>query len=442
MESDSERKTLQHFIRQTTLLICAIYNVFAIAAEPESVVIGAVQGLCIDDASCTNRLHPSIPMTHRVNPGQAILFHTRDAVDVLGTVAAQRAVTEEGKLLRSGILDKSRFMGMSSNFAHPMAGPVHIEGAKPGDVLKVTIISIDPGEYGYTFGSGGFIRDLMEGQFLAIWRLNNEFAVSDDLRGVRIPNGSFPGIISTLPGPTHLQAILQREQQLADAGAQVMLPVSNGATPSAICGPDGSASNECLRTAPPREHGGNMDIRYLQPGGSVYLPCYIKGCGLTIGDVHYAQGDGEVSGTAIEISADILITTELLRNGPDLTYGPHFEGVSRFLDIPSERFYAVTGIPVKKPGEVPPHMEYLDSKVLGHLGNVSNDINIAARNAISSMINHIVTTYGYNRNQALVIASVAVDLRITQLVDSPNVGVTAVLPLDIFVDKVVGSDSP
>jgi formamidase len=58
------------------------------------------------------------------------------------------------------------------------------------------------------------------------------------------------------------------------------------------------------------------------------------------------------------------------------------------------------------------------------------------------MIKHIVTTYGYNRNQALVIASVAVDLRITQLVDSPNVGVTAVLPLDIFVDKVVGSDSP
>ena len=77
----------------------------------------------------------------------------------------------------------------------------HIEGAEPGDVLKVTIISIDPGEYGYTFGSGGFIRDLMEGQFLAIWRLNKEFAVSDDLRGVRIPNGSFPGIVSTLPGP-------------------------------------------------------------------------------------------------------------------------------------------------------------------------------------------------------------------------------------------------
>ena len=61
------------------------------------------------------------------------------------------------------------------------------------------------------------------------------------------------------------------------------------------------------------------------------------------------------------MSADILISTELLSNGPDLTYGPHYEGVSRLLDIPSERFYAVTGIPVKKEGDVPPHMDYLDS---------------------------------------------------------------------------------
>ena len=87
-------------------------------------------------------------------------------------------------------------------------------------------------------------------------------------------------------------------------------------------------------------------------------------------------------------------------------------------------------------------MDYLDSRVQGRLGNVSNDINIAARNALKSMIAYIVASYGYNRNQALVIASVAVDLRITQLVDAPNVGVTAVLPLDIFVGEVVESESP
>jgi formamidase len=423
-------------IRQTiTLIICAICSLTAVAAEKESIVVGATEGFCVDDASCTNRLHPAIPMTHRVNPGQTILFHTRDAADVLGTVAAQRADTDEGQALRAGIVDKSRFLGMSHSAAHPMAGPLYIEGAMPGDVLKVTIISIDPGEFGWTFGSGGFIRDLMEGQFLAVWRLNKEFAESDDIPGIRIPNGSFPGVVSTLPGPNQLRTILKREQQLADAGAQVMLPFANGATPSSICGPNGSAAEECLRTFPPREHGGNMDIRYLQPGVSIYLPCYLEGCGLTIGDLHYAQGDGEVSGSAIEMSADISVTTELLRNGPDLTHGPHYEGDSRVLDIPSKRFYAVTGIPVKKPHDVPPHMEYLDSKVLGPLGNVSIDLNIAARNALDGMIDHIVTNYGYNRNQAYVIASVAVDLRITQLVDAPNVGVTAVLPLDIFVGK-------
>lgn len=142
-------------------------------------------------------------MTHRVKPGQTILFHTRDAADVLGTIAAQPADTEESEVLRASILDKSRFISRSLNFTHLFAGPVHIESAEPGDVLKVTIISIDPGEYGYTFGSGGFDRYLMAGQFLAIWRLNKEFAVSDDIPGVRIPNASYQVSCRRYPDPTN-----------------------------------------------------------------------------------------------------------------------------------------------------------------------------------------------------------------------------------------------
>ena len=69
-----------------------------------------------------------------------------------------------------------------------------------------------------------------------------------------------------------------------------------------------------------------MDIRYLQAGVSVFLPCFVDGCGLAIGDLHYAQGDGEVSGTAIEMSADVWVTTELLKEGPDLSRGPHYGG--------------------------------------------------------------------------------------------------------------------
>ena len=80
-------------------------------------------------------------------------------------------------------------------------------------------------------------------------------------------------------------------------------------------------------------------------------------------------------------------------------------------------------------------MQYLNSDVVAGLSNLSNDINLAARNAIDGIINYIMTTYGYNRNQAYIIASVAVDLRISQLVDAPNVGVTALLPLDIFIDN-------
>jgi formamidase len=208
-----------------------------------------------------------------------------------------------------------------------------------------------------------------------------------------------------------------------------------GADPVALCGPHGSASEECLRTIPPREHGGNMDIRYLKAGVSVYLPCFIDGCGLAIGDLHYAQGDGEVSGTAIEMSADVWVTTEVLKDGPDLSRGPHYEGSSQLLDIPSRRFYAVTGIPIKDAVEVPLDMAYLDSDVIAGLENLSNDINLAARNAIDGIVDYISTTYGYTRQQAYVIASVSVDIRISQLVDAPNVGVTALLPLDIFVSE-------
>lgn len=407
------------------LLICIIGTLIATgasAADNDIVVVGGEGVDCIEDPGCVNRLHPDIPMAARARPGQTILFRARDARDALGAAAAQ---TSEPETLNG---DFSR--------VHPITGPVYIEGAVAGDVLKVTINNIDPGSYAWsTGGSSGFVRDLVDGQSLVIWRLNRDYAESDDLPGIRIPNGSFPGVVTTMPGPNQLRNMLEREQALADAGGRVSLPMATGADPVALCGPNGSAADECLRTIPPREHGGNMDIRYLKAGVSIYLPCFIDGCGLAIGDLHYAQGDGEVSGTAIEMSADVWATTEVLKDGPDLSRGPHYEGPSRLLDIPSRRFYAVTGIPVKNSGDVPPDMRYLNSDVVAGLENLSNDINLAARNAIEGIVDYITSTYGYNRQQAYIIASVAVDIRISQLVDAPNVGVTAILPLDIFIGK-------
>jgi formamidase len=410
------------------LLILTVTSCLAVgiqltrAAESDIIIVGGSGADCIEDPGCVNRIHPDIAMAARAAPGQTILFRTRDAIDALGAAWAQDAEPDT--------------LNRVSSRVHPITGPVYIEGAEAGDVLKVTINNIDPGAYAWSTGGGsGFVPYLVGGSQLVIWRLNREYAETDDIPGIRIPNASFPGVITTLPGPNEHRRMLEREQALADAGGRVSLPMAQGADPVGLCGLDGPQRNTCLRTIPPREHGGNMDIRYLQSGVSVYLPCFIDGCGLSIGDLHYAQGDGEVSGTAIEMSADVWATTEVIKDGPDLSRGPHYEGPSHLLDIPSRRFYAVTGIPVKNPGDVPPDMEYLNSDVVAGLENLSNDINLAARNAVAGIVDYITTNYGYSRQQAYIIASVAVDIRISQLVDAPNVGVTALLPLDIFIEQ-------
>jgi formamidase len=232
-----------------------------------------------------------------------------------------------------------------------------------------------------------------------------------------------------------LADVLARETQLLDAGGAVMNPDPVEAEPASLCGSEGTKPAECLRTIPPREHGGNMDIRYITTGTTVYLPCYIDGCGLAVGDFHYAQGDGEVAGTAIEMGGKMTVTTRIVDDPPDLSRGPHYEGPASVLRIPSERFYAVTGFPLKEKGNLPTDLAYLESPKIAGLSNLSADINLAARNALAAMIDYIVAEYGYDRTQAYMIASVAVDMRIGQLVDVPNVGVTAILPLDIFVGR-------
>ena len=159
-------------------------------------VVGGEGVDCIEDPGCVNRLHPDIPMAARAKPGQTILFRARDARDVLGAAAAQ--TTEPDTLTNE------------FGRVHPITGPVYIEGAVVGDVLKVTLNNIDPGSYAYTSGgSSGFIPDLVGGQSLVIWRLNRDYAMSDDLPGIRIPNGSFPGVIPTMPGPNQLISMLE-----------------------------------------------------------------------------------------------------------------------------------------------------------------------------------------------------------------------------------------
>jgi len=401
------------------ILIVLTFHVSSALADVE---IGGTGLDCADDPACINRMHPDIPMAARAAPGERIIMRGRDAED-MHLDPDDFSVAETGPVDQFGVV-------------HPMVGPVYIEGAVAGDVLAVTIESIDPGPVGYTSASSfGFAGDAVgsEDRFV-VWRLNDEYAKTDAIPGVRIPNASFPGVMATMPGQDLLAAVLDREALLAEAGGAVFTPDVDMAQPSSLCGEEGSQPGQCLRTIPPRENGGNMDIRYLKAGVTVYLPCQIDGCGLAIGDFHYAQGDGEVSGTAIEMDADITVTTRIVRDGPDLSHGPHYEGPASLLNIPSSSFYATTGYPLKAAGEIPRDIAYLANAKVAALPNLSKDLNLAAQNALVAMIDYITSRYGYDRTQAYIIASVAVDLRIAQLVDVPNVGVTALLPLDIFVD--------
>jgi len=405
------------------LILSAAIVVLASSAygqdDAEIVILGGEGRHCGEDPECINRLHPAIPMASRAAPGQTIVFRARNASDFDLDPANTTADPRDGD--------------PQIGTVHPLTGPVHIEGAERGDVLAVTLLSIDPGPYGYTAVTDiGFISDHVSGDLRVLWQLDRKEAFSEGIPGVRVPNASFPGIVTVLPGREELDEMLSREAALSSAGGAVFAPHALHASPAAVCGPDGSHPGECLRTLPPREHGGNMDIRYMQAGVTIYLPCYVDGCGLAIGDPHFAQGDGEVSGTAIEMDADFTVTTRLIKDGPDLSRGPHYEGPVRVLDIPSRRFYATTGFPLKAEGEVPPDMAYLESPKVAGLSNLSKDISLAARNALLEMIDYMTETYGVSREQAYIIASVAVDLRIGQLVDAPNVGVTAILPLDIF----------
>ncbi len=387
---------------------------------PAPVVVKKQGAHCKDDDHCFNRYHPAIPMAARAKPGQHIVFETRDALDTDFDFESIPADVTAADL----------------NLVHPMTGPVYIEGAQRGDVLAVTLVDIAPDDYGYTVivPGFGFLRDKFTEPYIANWRLTRLEATSEQIPGVAIPFRGFMGSVGVLPGAPEVDIILEREAKLAEAGGIVLTPQPLGAQPASVCGPEGSHKDKCLRTIPPRENGGNMDVKQMQVGTTLLLPCFIDGCGLFIGDVHYAQGDGEVSGTAIEMGAVVTVKTAVRKRLGAKVKVPHFEGGDQLKALAPSAFYATTGVPVKKAGEIPPFITYIDGEKIGPLTNLSEDLALAARNALLEMIDYLVENHGLTREQAYVVSSVAVDLRIGQLVDVPNYIVSAILPLTIFTE--------
>ncbi|MFP6717732.1 MAG: acetamidase/formamidase family protein [Alphaproteobacteria bacterium] len=374
---------------------------------------------CVDDKNCFNRYHPAIPAAAKADLGDMIILHTRDALDsefTLGSIPDDLAAVNLG-------------------LVHPMTGPVHINGAMRGDVIEVEIVDIVPDEYGYTviIPGFGFLRDLYTEPFIVNWRLTRIGATSPQMPGITVPYEAFPGSIGVMPGQPEIESIKQREADLAGAGGVVLTPSPGGALPANICGENGSHADDCLRTIPPRENGGNMDVQQMQLGTRILFPCFIDGCGLFAGDIHYAQGDGEVSGTAIEMGTITTLRVTKIHKGKAASMDmPATIGNDQIIDMEPTRYYQTLGIPLKGKSEVPPSHQYLSGEPIANLENLNEDLTVAARHALIQMIDYLVSEHGLTREQAYILCSVAVDLRVGQVVDVPNYIVTAVLNMDVF----------
>ena len=374
---------------------------------------------CVDDKNCFNRYHPAIPAVANANVGDLIVLHTRDALDAEFTL---NSIPDDLATVDLGLV-------------HPMTGPVSINGAKRGDAIEVEIVDITPDEYGYTVIAPGFgfLRDIFTEPYIVNWRLTRVGATSPEMPGITVPYEAFPGSIGVMLGEPEIAMIKAREAALAGAGGVVLGPSAGGALPASVCGENGSHAADCLRTIPPRENGGNMDVQQMQIGTRILFPCFIDGCGLFAGDIHYAQGDGEVSGTAIEMGTVTTLRVTKIHPGKGSSLDmPATIGNDQIVDMEPTRFYQTVGIPLKGKGEVPPSHQYLGGEVIANLENLNEDLTVAARHALLQMIDYIVAEHGLTREQAYILCSVAVDLRVGQVVDVPNYVVTAVLNLNVF----------
>ncbi|HEY4369086.1 MAG TPA: acetamidase/formamidase family protein [Steroidobacteraceae bacterium] len=376
---------------------------------------------CKDDPNCFNRIHYAIKPAAHVKPGQQFVLETRDGLDSdldFNSTPADVAAVD---------LDR----------CHPLTGPVYIDGAKRGDAIAVTVVDIVPDEFGTTtvVPGFGFLRDVFRDPYIVHWELNRLEARSKDMPGIAIPMNAFMGTVGVLPDKPQLDKWLKREKALADAGGGVLPPQPIEALPSNLCGINGTAKNECVRTVPPRENGGNTDMKETVVGTTLLFPCYIDGCGLFAGDVHFAMGGGEVAGTAIEMGAKVRLQAKVIPGGASRYSTMHVEGGSQLKKLAPSSFYAISGLPLKAEGELPVFSTYLGGQTIAPLANLSEDLTLAARNATLNMIEFLVKTKGLTREQAYVLVSVAVDLNIAQVVDVPNVGVTAILNRDVFKEN-------
>lgn len=364
--------------------------------------IDSSRPLGAEPATGHNRWHPDIPPAVRCEPGEEVVMETRDAFD--GQVT-RRSTAEEVAKVDLGVV-------------HPLTGPVYVEGAEPGDTLVCEILEVIPDSFGFTVQvpGFGFLRDDFPEPYIVKWDIDRGWAVSADLPRIRVPGAPFMGTIGLAPSHELMQKITAREAALIDRKGFALPPDPAGAVPAG-----GVIAREALRTVPPRENVGNVDIKQLSAGARLLMPVWTPGALFSAGDAHFAQGDSETCGTAVEMRSTLRVRFDLRkgesaeRNIRDLRFERDDYSVPPEFAAP-RRFFATTGMSIARDGS-----------------NLSEDLTSAARNALLNMIDHLTHEYGYTRQQAYAICSVAVDLKVSEIVDVPNFVISAFLPLDIFV---------
>ena len=212
-------------------------------------------------------------------------------------------------------------------------------------------------------------------------------------------------MLGVAPSHADVERARRREQELAARGGLIAGDDAEEAWPP--------EAHDGLRTIPPRENGGNLDVRQLVAGSKLFLPVSVPGALFSAGDLHFAQGDGEVCGSAIEIAGAVTVRFEVRKGIRWVPRFPAFETPA----APGRPSFATTGIPIADDGS-----------------NAAMDIGLAARRALLELIDYLELVRGLDRAAAYVLCSVAADLRISEVVDVPNALVSALLPLDVFED--------
>ena len=235
-----------------------------------------------------NRWHPDIEPIIEVAPGEALCLETRDAAD--GQITPGMTV--------------EALTALDPKVAHPLTGPVYVQGAKPGDLLEIEYLDIVPQPHGWTRirPGAGFLRDLFPDPYLAHWEVRDGYATSPQLAGVRIPEAPFMGTAGLAPSHAQLTAWAEREADLVSRGGFALPPDAQDAVPAVE-----SIASTGLRTMPPRENCGNIDAKQLTQGSRLQIPVNVDGALYSVGDAHYAQGDSECCVTAIEMGATVTV---------------------------------------------------------------------------------------------------------------------------------------